>query len=422
MNILFYSTEDGGSTAGGASKAAQRLHNCLLDSGHQSTMVVRYKQSDTPTVVTADAIWPSKGRQVLGLLGKFFAKGVRASYQFNYDRAENIPLSNLLPLPQGAVDIICINWITNLLTTRTIEQIACYYKCPVVWIMMDLEPVTGGCHYSFGCQGYRVQCGKCPQLNSSSHNDLSHHLWCSKQKHLAQLPLSFVAPTSWVHNRIRESSLFSSHRIADIPLSIDDSVFKPRSRQMARELLNIPSRAKVVFFGAWSFDDPRKGILKLYDAWDYVKSHLSVKVAENIVLLSAGRRGGERRGLPFPGVHLGFVRDDLTLALAYQAADIFVNPSLEDAGPMMISEAMMCGVPVVSFDTGGAADVVRPGETGYLANAGDSADLGRGLCRLLESDELEKMGQAAHRLCYSRHSPRVVAEQHAAFYRELMAK
>jgi glycosyltransferase involved in cell wall biosynthesis len=420
MNILFYSTEDGASSGGGASKAAHRLHTCLQASGHQSTMMVRYKQADDPTIVTAEAIWPSRGQQVLGLMTKIIKKQAHATYRFNFDRADNIPLRNLLPLPQGAVDIICLNWITDLLTTRLVEQIAHYYSCPVVWVMMDQEPVTGGCHYSFGCRGFTGQCGNCPQLRPHSKNDVSHRLWQSKRDHLTSLPLSFVAPTRWVHNKIRESSLFSSHRIADIPLSIDDTVFKPRSRQLARELLNVPPHSKVIFFGAWSFDDPRKGISKLYEALDYVKAHLSGKDAENVVLLSAGRRGGERRAFPFPVVHLGFIRDDLTLALAYQAADIFVNPTIEDAGPMMISEAMMCGVPVVSFDTGGAADVVRPGETGYLAKAGDSIDLGRGICSLVESGERERMGQAAHRFCAARHSPRVVAEQHAAFYSELV--
>jgi glycosyltransferase involved in cell wall biosynthesis len=93
--------------------------------------------------------------------------------------------------------------------------------------------------------------------------------------------------------------------------------------------------------------------------------------------------------LPFPQTHLGYFPEDKQLALAYQSADIFVCPSVEDAGPMMINESVMCGTPVVSFDMGVALDLVHTGETGYRAKLQDSSDLAQGMYDLLTLDKIE---------------------------------
>jgi len=68
---------------------------------------------------------------------------------------------------------------------------------------------------------------------------------------------------------------------------------------------------------------------------------------------------------------------------AYQMADIFVSPSIEDSGPMMINESIMCGTPVVSFNMGVASDLVITNETGYLAMLRDAHDLANGIRELL---------------------------------------
>lgn len=46
------------------------------------------------------------------------------------------------------------------------------------------------------------------------------------------------------------------------------------------------------------------------------------------------------------------------LAEIYTAADVFVNPTREDTFPTVNIEALACGVPVVTFDTGGSAEIL----------------------------------------------------------------
>src|SRR5205814_1168416 len=72
---------------------------------------------------------------------------------------------------------------------------------------------------------------------------------------------------------------------------------------------------------------------------------------------------------------LGFIADDETKALAYNAADAIVHPALADNLPNVLVESVACGTPAVAFDVGGIGDIVKPGLTGWLASAISSSGL-----------------------------------------------
>jgi glycosyltransferase involved in cell wall biosynthesis len=87
-------------------------------------------------------------------------------------------------------------------------------------------------------------------------------------------------------------------------------------------------------------------------------------------------------------VHFENHRPDVGAVLA--TADVFVLPSLSDARPRSIIEAMSLGIPVVASDVGGIPSLVAHGETGYLVPPGDAAGLAAALERLIGSEELRK--------------------------------
>lgn len=76
-------------------------------------------------------------------------------------------------------------------------------------------------------------------------------------------------------------------------------------------------------------------------------------------------------------------------------AHIFVLPSLRDASPRVVREAMACGLPCVVSNIPGARDLLLDGETGLLFRSGDAADLAAKLQRLITDEKLRQvMGQA----------------------------
>jgi glycosyltransferase involved in cell wall biosynthesis len=123
--------------------------------------------------------------------------------------------------------------------------------------------------------------------------------------------------------------------------------------------------------------------------------------------------------LPLPATLLGQQQTDADLVRTYQAADLFVCPSLEDAGPMMIPEAMLCGTPVVAFEMGGAPDLIRNGSNGQLAALGDIKELANAMFQVLTAADAERLRLQARRDALARHAATIVSGQYEVLAREL---
>lgn len=423
MRILHFSTDD---ISGGAAKAAHRLHSALREFGHESQMVVMIKKSYDDQVIQAPPPAPRPIASRFERLSKRVPilrdRQPSASYTFNFDLPPQMNLEQWIGETKQSPEIICLHWINGFLDVKAIRRLYDHFRCPIVWIMADQEPMTGGCHYAFDCKGFTRECGNCPQLTHSHTHDHSRVVWQRKKDFLAEVPICFVAPTSWGRERLRQSSLFQNHRCELIPYPIDGQIFRPFDQRIARDLLHLPQEKKVIFFGATYLEDPRKGMALLVEALSLLAQKLSPAVRDNVHLLVAGLNGKPlMEQLPFSGKYVGQLNDDVTLALAYQAADVFVCPSVEEAGPMMIPEAMMCATPVVAFHSGGAPDLIESKKNGYLAKYADACDLAQGILTLLETDnELDFRG-AAVSAAKKKHSPEVVARMYSELYRSLVS-
>ena len=83
----------------------------------------------------------------------------------------------------------------------------------------------------------------------------------------------------------------------------------------------------------------------------------------------------------------------------YNLADFFISTSIEDSGPTTITEAMMCGVPVISFNTGDAVEYVINGFNGYKVKVKDTIDLRNKITEIfsLNSEQLINLSKNARR-------------------------
>ncbi len=83
---------------------------------------------------------------------------------------------------------------------------------------------------------------------------------------------------------------------------------------------------------------------------------------------------------------MGSLKDEYSTALVYNAADVFIAPSLADNLPYTIFEALSCGTPVVAFNTGGIPDMVQHKSNGYLARYKDAGDIVEGIKFVLSNN------------------------------------
>ena len=188
---------------------------------------------------------------------------------------------------------------------------------------------------------------------------------------------------SWLINHANKSRLFS-HTGKIYPI-VDENVFRPRDRKLLKEKFSYSNKI-VLFFGSLGVHDPRKGFKYLLEALQ-ILAQTKPELVNNIVLVIAGT-GEKVRDLDAYRVeYTGYLTFD-ELAEYYAMADVFLSPSIQDAGPMMLNQALMCGTPAVAFNIGTACDIINE-KTGYIAKYKDSKDFCKGIIELISKSKTE---------------------------------
>lgn len=378
MKILHLSQSD---IEGGAARGAYWLHNALQQAGVESQMLVASKDSPDPAV-----IGPSgkvrKGLQEL----RCKIDGFPLSFYPDRD-----PLFSLSWLPNNTVkkvnsiapDIINLHWLG--LAFLTPESLA-KFKPPIVWTLRDMWAFTGGCHYTGNCENYLTQCGACPALKSDKPNDISRQFWAKKFKAWQDLNFTVVTISHWLADCAKESSILKNKKIQVIHNALDESKYKPMPKKIVRDILGLNPDKKIVLFGAVNAtSEKRKGFQYLVTALN--KLALS-GLSENIELVVFG--ASKPKNPPDLGMnvtYMGWLNDDISLALLYAAADVMIVPSLQEAFGKTAMESLACGTPVVSFDSTGLKDIVEHQKNGYRAECFSSEDLANGIRWVLEDEE-----------------------------------
>ena len=290
-------------------------------------------------------------------------------------------------------DAIIILFVNKFINVKNIYELQKKTHAPILWLMYDMAPLTGGCHYAWECKGYQNLCGNCPGLFSTNPYDLSYENILFKKSYLSKTKIEILTASESQFEQAKNSSLFRKNIIHKILLSVDSNVFKPVDKESIRLKLNIPANKKILFFGSVGLTEKRKGMYYLIESLKLLKQKIDFQdtgFADKILLLIAGREIEQiADSLPFKYQYLGMLNNTSGIASTYQAADVFVCPSIEDSGPMMINQSLMCGTPVVSFEMGVAYDLVKTIETGYRAKLKDTNDMAQGIMDILSLDTSE---------------------------------
>ena len=404
---------------GGAALAAHRLHRALGGAGVRSRMLVaqRFGAGADADIVEYNPFTPAPPA-----LGRAFFRFGRRWHRPPVSRAgayfsPEWTLTGWRLVSQvPECDVVNMHWVADLLDYRTLPRLTA--RMPVVWTFHDMNPFTGGCHYSGACTRFQEGCGACPQLaTSSGERDMTHRILQRKLRILKRVPrhrLAVVCPSAWLAREARNSALFRDFDVRVIPNGLDLQQYQPTDPAAARARLGLPAQARIVLFVADQIEDRRKGLAQLLEAF------AGVRDVPNLLLVTLGQgKGPVLAGLPTR--HLGSLHDPALLGAAYSAADVFAIPSLQDNLPNTILESMACGTPVVGFATGGVGEAIADGQTGLLAPVGDAPALGAALRRLLEDDRLRRQMAGEARLRVEKeYTVRLQALRYAALYHELL--
>ncbi len=285
-------------------------------------------------------------------------------------------------------DVLHIHWINfGFLSLKNLKKLLTLNK-PIVWTMHDLWAVTGGCHYAGDCKGFETSCGNCPMLYFSGKKDWSNQIFTVKFKIFYNKNIHWVGCSEWIAQETQKSSIVkrSIHssflpKVSAIPNPIDTDIFLPFSvekKQEIRKKLNLPADKFLVLFGAMNIQDERKGFAYLVESLAILKEKYA-DIVPHVELLIFGKTPKDLPNLPFNVHNLGVLQGVNALCEAYNSADVFVLPSLEDNLPNTLMETLACGTPAVVFDTGGIPEMLTHEKSGYIAQYKNAEDLAKGI-------------------------------------------
>jgi glycosyltransferase involved in cell wall biosynthesis len=252
-----------------------------------------------------------------------------------------------------------------------------------IWTLHDMWAISGHCAHSFECKKWENGCGDCPHQDvyQSQWWDNSRGMWNYRKWVYQRMNIDVVCPSQWLLDKVKLSNL-KQQKLHLIPNGVDENVFLDRNKQLMRKELGLPQDKKIILFLA------QGGLENVWKGGEYFKKlKLMCQDKDDYFWVIIGGRVDRQNN---DGWEKKYFDDELLVAKFMASADVFLYPSLADNCPLVVLESMSCGTPVVTFDTGGVAELVEHGETGYVAKHKDTIDLYSGLISLLDNVPLLK--------------------------------
>ena len=221
------------------------------------------------------------------------------------------------------------------------------------WTLHDCWAFTGHCAYFeyAGCDRWKSQCHHCPEKKvypASLLLDGSKRNYQAKKACFTGIPnLTLFTPSQWLADRVRQGIL-GEYPIQVVHNTVDQSVFKPTPSDF-REKYGLTD--KKILLGVANVWDDRKGLR------DFVA--LSQRLDDSYKIVLVGLTAEQRKNLPPEILALPRTDNVKQLVEIYSAADLYLNPSVEETFGMTVLEAQCCGTPAVVYQGTACEEVTK---------------------------------------------------------------
>lgn len=394
--VLLLSTSD----KTGADEAIYRISQILIKMGCQVVLLVQRKTKSDIFIkeykyeIVKKFILFRIVSKIIYLLGlKKNDKSVFDSkyYFFSKDESSiNISANSVVERIGFNPDIIITGMTSGFFNSTDLLNLYNLTHAQIYNITVDMNHFTGGCHYAWDCKGYINGCtSSCPAIISSNDKNIAKRNFENKRDNVKKGNFKIITGSQWTLDQAKKSLLYKNQdSFLNINSVIDVNLFNSKNRKIAKSIFDLIEDKFYILMGCNNAKDPHKGFEYLVEALKIVYNNLDNFKREKIqVLIVSKHVSDDFSGIPFEKKHIDYIKDYRLLSLLYQATDLFVNSSIEDAGPMMVSEALACGTPVVGFDMGIVTNMVIDDFNGYKAVLKDSNDLANGILKILNLSE-----------------------------------
>ena len=241
----------------------------------------------------------------------------------------------------------------------------------IIWTLHDCWAFTG--HSAFcdaiGCERWKTECYDCPlrQDYPASFTDHSRTNWRKKKKLFTGIPgMTLITPSKWLAGLVKESFM-KEYPVIVINNGIDTTRFYPAESDF-KETHGITDK---------------KMLLGVSTAWNDMKGwsdfiRLADMLGDDCQIVMVGLTKKQMSILPKKIIGIERTNSIEELVKIYSAADVMLNLTYCENYPTVNLEAQMCGTPVITYDTGGCKETIRPGsvyvEKGNLNSVVEALD------------------------------------------------
>jgi glycosyltransferase involved in cell wall biosynthesis len=340
---------------GSTGRMVTDLHAILLARGHQST--VAYGRNSATNCSQAFRIGNNTDNYLHAVITRIFDAHGFGSKVPTYKLIEKIQKYNpdLIHLHNLHGYYIHIGLLFEYLKRA---------GKPVVWTLHDCWALTGhcSCFDLIGCDRWQLKCYACPLKRNYPKSilfDCSTRNYRQKKELFSGVQkLTIATPSEWLE-RIVKQSFLGKYPILHIHNGIDLNMFRPTPSDF-RSRYNLED--KFILLGVANIWNEGKGYSYFIELVKYLQAD------EKIVLVGLSKL--QIRKLPKGILGIPKTNSIKELAEIYSAADLFVNPTMEEVLGMVNLEAMACNTPVITFNSGGSPECVDDG-CGLVVERGD---------------------------------------------------
>jgi glycosyltransferase involved in cell wall biosynthesis len=286
----------------------------------------------------------------------------------------------------------------------------------VVWTLHDDHAITGHCSFTMQCTRWKVGCGSCPSLEvyPAIQKDTTKELLYWKKKWINQLNPIIVSPSQWLADRVK----LSYPNLTDIRVinnGIDTDIFKPGDKNQLREELHLPKdKFLVLFVAEFSTDNPFKG-------GEIVRQVIRKTTNESICFITIG---AEYKSVHTHHLEFPYISDERELAKLYAACDVLFYPTNADNFPLVVLEAMSCGLLVIASAIAGIPEIINDNHNGFLVEG--YSDVSNYESKLVDvyslrnSNKYSLISESARETVVNKFSLKQMLENYEFLYRSLI--
>lgn len=340
------------SSTGGAGHVAGLLARKQRDLGHEVDEIY----------CTSTNLWENPfrnfGTTLAAVFDKYIASKTKNVTLFSLLRARLSSDKVFESILKSEAHVVHLHWVTGVLSIEQIKALSAAGK-KVVWTLHDMHPLTGGCHHSLECEGYKNQCSNCPQIRHVAQKQVEINFKDKVHGIASFKGISFVAPSAWMQKRANDSAVLEGKRVTVISNPISEAFITNFTNGSDLAWVDDPNFKVLLVAG--DLADPLKNIEECLR----VIEDLNKCSDRKILALLVGRNGKDFASR-FPSAkYLGQLTSD-KLASQMTRADVYVSSSLAESFSLSTAEALASGLYSIVRAGTAAEELIASNEDGSV--------------------------------------------------------